>query len=247
MEPLALCAPPWEVFPNPRALKLGCAAGVNADAVLGLTAARELRERCSLCCHRRFTWTCSRLQPGSEQGKVQAGKEGRREQEEVNLYHLEEAQGETRPESINTCSHRNKGRELFMASEGRRTRSSAWGRNKGSLSWVWSKRRAFGVSGVMEKVPHLLSPCSLRSCFLPLPSIALQQPLLFPPCMLAGLFISKERQWGAWGDQVAPRTGALSPGVCQHCQPAAQHKSSLMSNAANECLPACIFLPYRII
>lgn len=40
-----------------------------------------------------------------------------------------------------------------MALEGRRTRSSAWSRNKGSLSWVWSRRRAFGVSGVMEKVP----------------------------------------------------------------------------------------------
>jgi len=82
-----------------------------------------------------------------------SGKEGCGEQEEVNLYHLEKAQRETRPESINTCSHRNKGRELFMALEGRRTRSSAWSRNKGSLSWVWSRRRAFGVSGVMEKVP----------------------------------------------------------------------------------------------
>jgi len=77
MEPSALCAPRWEVVPNPSALKLGCAAGVNADLVLGLTAARELRERCSLRCHRRFAWTCSRLQPGSEQGGVQAvGRKG---------------------------------------------------------------------------------------------------------------------------------------------------------------------------
>lgn len=37
--------------------------------------------------------------------------------EQVNLYSLEEAQGETRPESINTRSNRNQGRKLFRRRE----------------------------------------------------------------------------------------------------------------------------------
>lgn len=55
------------------------------------------------------------------------GLEGKSDEErlrEVNLYSLEKAQGETRSESINTCSNRNEGRELFTVSDERRTKSN---------------------------------------------------------------------------------------------------------------------------
>lgn len=53
--------------------------------------------------------------------------------EEVNLYSLEEAQGETRPESINTRRNRNQGRKLFRRRE---DKEQCLKQSKKSLFWV---------------------------------------------------------------------------------------------------------------
>lgn len=109
--------------------------------------------------------------PGSNAGEDADGGTrsgpGTREQGErlgeVNLYSLEEARGETRPESINTHSTRNKGRKLFMASEGGRTGSCASSRGKKSLFCVLhGRRKAFRASQPVWTGCH--------RCCAPLPS-----------------------------------------------------------------------------
>lgn len=81
----------------------------------------------------------------------------------VNLYSLEEAQGETRLESINTHSNRNQGRKLFRRREDKEQCLKQ--RQEKFLCWALHGRRtAFSIRHLAEMGYHRCQATLLPLC-----------------------------------------------------------------------------------
>lgn len=96
--------------------------------------------------------------------------------EQVNLYSLEEAQGETRPESINTRSNRNQGRELFRRRE-----------DKEQCLKQRQEEFMLGFARKEDGIRHL-AEMGCCCCVLPLPFGRLTKPFSLSPPQLGFVF-----------------------------------------------------------